>query len=158
MRGGGWPEGLDAQVSLALSALEQRAGKRLGDAEDPLLVSVRSGARVSMPGMMDTVLNLGLNDEAAAGLAARTGEERFAWDCYRRLVQMFGNVVRGIPGERFEAEITRVKDAYAVTLDSELPVAALRDLVTSFKSFADFPDDPREQLEQAIAAVFSSWM
>ena len=97
-----WPAGLDQQVAAALEALETRAGKQLGDAKDPLLVSVRSGARVSMPGMMDTVLNLGLNDESTAGLAARTGDQRFAWDCYRRLVQMFGNVVRGVPGERFD--------------------------------------------------------
>jgi pyruvate, orthophosphate dikinase len=93
------PAGLEDEVGAALAALEKRTGRRLGAAEDPLLVSVRSGARESMPGMMDSVLNLGLNDESTAGLAARTGYERFAWDCYRRLVQMFGNVVRGIAGE-----------------------------------------------------------
>ena len=158
MRGGAWPAGLQEQVGAALSALEKRAGKRLGDAEDPLLVSVRSGARESMPGMMDTVLNLGLNDESAAGLAARTGDERFAWDCYRRLVQMFGNVVRGIPGERFEEEIARVKRERGVTLDTELDADALRELTESFKSFYDFPTDPRQQLTEAIQAVFDSWM
>jgi pyruvate,orthophosphate dikinase len=158
MRGGAWPAGLHEQVSAALSALEKRAGKRLGDAEDPLLVSVRSGGRESMPGMMDTVLNLGLNDESAAGLAARTGEERFAWDCYRRLVQMFGNVVRGIPGERFEEEIARVKRERGVTLDTELDADALRELTESFKSFYDFPTDPRQQLTESIQAVFDSWM
>ncbi|HEY7621183.1 MAG TPA: pyruvate, phosphate dikinase [Solirubrobacteraceae bacterium] len=158
MRGGAWPEGLQEQVNAALSALEKRSGKRLGDPEDPLLVSVRSGARESMPGMMDTVLNLGLNDESAAGLAARTGEERFAWDCYRRLVQMFGNVVRGIPGERFEDEIARVKKDRGVTLDTELDADALRELTESFKSFYDFPTDPRQQLTEAIQAVFDSWM
>src|SRR5450755_3162366 len=103
------PEGMAEQVAEAIARLEQHAGKRLGDPSDPLLVSVRSGARESMPGMMDSVLNLGLNDESVAGLAARTGDERFAWDCYRRLVQMFGNVVRGVAGERFEDEIARVK-------------------------------------------------
>ncbi len=153
-----WPEGLEEQVGVALAALEQRAGKRLGDPQDPLLVSVRSGARVSMPGMMDTVLNLGLNDESTAGLAGRTGDERFAWDCYRRLVQMFGNVVRGIAGERFEDEIARVKRDRGVKLDVELDVAALRELVDSFKSFYDFPTDPQDQLKQSIQAVFDSWM
>ena len=153
-----WPDGLDGAGGAALGALEERAGKRLGDAEDPLLVSVRSGARVSMPGMMDTVLNLGLNDESTAGLAARTGDERFAWDCYRRLVQMFGNVVRGVPGERFEDEIARVKRDRGVTLDVELDADALRELVESFKSYYDFPTDPQEQLKQAIQAVFDSWM
>jgi pyruvate,orthophosphate dikinase len=153
-----WPEGLEGQVDAALQTLEKRAGKRLGDAEDPLLVSVRSGARVSMPGMMDTVLNLGLGDESTAGLAARTGDERFAWDCYRRLVQMFGNVVRGIPGERFEDEIARVKRERGVTLDIDLDADALRELTASFKSYYDFPTDPHEQLRQAIRAVFDSWM
>jgi pyruvate,orthophosphate dikinase len=159
MRGGQTiPEGLDDQVAAALGALEARAGKRLGDADDPLLVSVRSGARVSMPGMMDTVLNLGLNDESTAGLAARTEDERFAWDCYRRLVQMFGNVVRGVPGDRFEDEIARVKRERGVTLDTELDAAALRELTDTFKTYFDFPTDPREQLAQAIRAVFDSWM
>ena len=153
-----WPDDLQEQVGAALAALEKRAGKRLGDTEDPLLVSVRSGARVSMPGMMDTVLNLGLNDESAAGLAARTEDERFAWDCYRRLVQMFGNVVRGIPGERFEEEIARVKRERGVTLDTELDADALRELTESFKSYYDFPTDPRQQLTEAIQAVFDSWM
>ncbi len=152
------PAGLEDQVGAALARLEEQAGKRLGDAEDPLLVSVRSGARKSMPGMMDSVLNLGLNDESAAGLAARTGDERFAWDCYRRLVQMFGNVVRGIPGERFEDEIARVKHEHGVTLDTELDAASLRELTERFKSFFDFPTEPREQLTQAIRAVFDSWM
>jgi len=152
------PAGLEDQVDTALAALEDRAGTRLGDAEDPLLVSVRSGARESMPGMMDSVLNLGLNDESAAGLAAHTGDERFAWDCYRRLVQMFGNVVRGIPGERFEDEIARVKRDRGVTLDTELDAAALRELTESFKSFFEFPTEPREQLTEAIRAVFDSWM
>ena len=159
MRGGqAMPEGLEEQVNAALAALEKRAGKRLGDVDDPLLVSVRSGARVSMPGMMDTVLNLGLNDESAAGLAAHTEDERFAWDCYRRLVQMFGNVVRGVPGERFEDAIARVKRDRGVTLDTELDADALRELTDSFKTYFDFPTDPRQQLTDAIRAVFDSWM
>ena len=141
-----FPEDLLEQVDAALADLEERAGKRLGDAADPLLVSVRSGARVSMPGMMDTVLNLGLNDESAAGLAARTGNERFACDCYRRLVQMFGNVVCGVAGERFEDEIARVKQERGVTTDTELDAGALRELTETFKTFFDFPEGPRDQL------------
>jgi pyruvate, orthophosphate dikinase len=159
MRGeGAWPGGLPAQVEAALARLEERTGRRLGDPADPLLVSVRSGARLSMPGMMDTVLNLGLNDESAAGLAARTGDERFAADCFRRLVQMFGNVVRGVPGERFEDEIARVKRERGVKLDTELDAAALRELTERFRSFFDFPTDPQQQLTEAIRAVFDSWM
>jgi pyruvate, orthophosphate dikinase len=152
------PDGLDAQIDDAVERLEARAGKRLGDPVDPLLVSVRSGARVSMPGMMDTVLNLGLNDESTAGLAALTGDERFAWDCYRRLTQMFGNVVCGVPGERFEDEIARVKRERGVKLDVELDAAALRELTERFREFFGFPTDPREQLAQSIRAVFDSWM
>src|SRR4051812_34440003 len=157
------PDGLDDQVADALAGLEEHTGKRLGDAGDPLLVSVRSGARESMPGMMDTVLNLGLNDRSVEGLAERTGNERFAWDSYRRFVQMFGNVVRGIPGERFEAEIAAAKRRAGVKLDTELDVAQLRELRAAFaKLFADetgddFPQAPREQLAQAIRAVFDSW-
>jgi pyruvate, orthophosphate dikinase len=151
------PAGLDEQVAEALARLEQQAGRRLGDPDDPLLVSVRSGARESMPGMLDTVLNLGLNDRSVQGLARTTGNERFAWDSYRRFVQMFGNVVRGIPGERFEEEIARVKAERGVELDTELDVDALRELVAAFKRLYDFPDDPGEQLRQAIRAVFDSW-
>ena len=159
MRSGGeWPKGLDTQVDEALARLEDLAGKRLGDPADPLLVSVRSGARVSMPGMMDTVLNLGLNDESAAGLAARTGDERFAWDCFRRLVQMFGNVVRGVPGERFEDEIKRVKRDRGVTLDTELDAAALRELTEQLQVVLRLPDRSQQQLTEAIHAVFDSWM
>jgi len=152
------PEGLEQQVDEALARLEQSTGKRLGDPEDPLLVSVRSGARESMPGMLDTVLNLGLNDVSTAGLASRTGDERFARDCYRRLVQMFGNVVRGVPGERFQDEIARIKEDRAVSLDTELDAAALQELTDVFKTFFEFPTEPREQLTQAIRAVFDSWM
>jgi pyruvate, orthophosphate dikinase len=152
------PEGLDEAVDEALERLEERAGKRLGDSDDPLLVSVRSGARDSMPGMMDTVLNLGLNDESVEGLAARTGNPRFAWDSYRRLVQMFGDVVCGVPGVRFEDEIAAIKRERHVTLDTELGVAALRELTRRFQALYDFPQDPREQLDRAIRAVFDSWM
>src|ERR671912_825656 len=133
MRGGRVaPEGLDAAIDEALARLEDEAGRALGDPEDPLLVSVRSGARDSMPGMMDTVLNLGLNDDSVEGLARATGNERFAWDSYRRFVQMFGNVVRGIPGERFEAEIAAAKQRAGVKLDTELGVGDLRELQQAF--------------------------
>jgi pyruvate, orthophosphate dikinase len=157
MREGSFPDGLAEQVDAALAALEERAGKTLGDAEDPLLVSVRSGARESMPGMLDTVLNLGLNDDSVQGLAKRTENERFAWDSYRRFVQMFGNVVRGVAGERFEDEIKRVKSDRGVKDDTELDVQALQELTRAFKDMYEFPTQPREQLEQAIRAVFDSW-
>jgi pyruvate,orthophosphate dikinase len=157
MRAGEFPDGMEEQVDEALAQLEERAGKRLGDPDDPLLVSVRSGARESMPGMLDTVLNLGLNDESVQGLAKKTENERFAWDSYRRFVQMFGNVVRGLPGERFEGEIKRVKKDRGVRDDTELDVAALRELTEAFQGMYDFPAEPREQLEQAIRAVFDSW-
>jgi pyruvate, orthophosphate dikinase len=158
------PEGLDEQVAEALARLEEAAGKQLGDAEDPLLVSVRSGARESMPGMMDTVLNLGLTDESVEGLAAGTDNPRFAWDSYRRFVQMFGNVVRELPGERLEQTIKALKRERGVKLDTELDVEALRELTDRFKALfreqtgEDFPQDPQEQLRQAIRAVFDSWM
>src|SRR3712207_2544326 len=123
MRGGEVePDGLDEEVDAALARLQEAAGKVLGDPEDPLLVSVRSGARESMPGMLDTVLNLGLNDRSVQGLATRTDNERFAWDSYRRFVQMFGNVVRGVEGVRFEDEIKRVKQGRGVTQDTDLDV------------------------------------
>src|SRR5579872_3247474 len=129
------PEGMADQVAEALQRLESHTDKRLGDPQDPLLVSVRSGARESMPGMLDTVLNLGLNDETVAGLSERSGNERFAWDSYRRFVQMFGNVVMGIESERFEHAIAAAKDARGVSLDTELDAAALRELTAEFKSF-----------------------
>src|SRR5436305_5546636 len=119
------PEGLDEQIDGALSRLEDHVGKRLGDPDDPLLVSVRSGARESMPGMMDTVLNLGLNDESVEGLARGTGNDWFAWDSYRRFVQMFGNVVRGIDEDRFEELIEEAKRDRGVKEDTELDADAL---------------------------------
>jgi pyruvate,orthophosphate dikinase len=157
LREGASPIGLERAVDDAMARLEGASGRRFGDPADPLLVSVRSGARDSMPGMLDTVLNLGLNEASVRGLAAATGDERFAWDCYRRLVQMFGNVVRGVPGERFENEIARIKHARSVREDRELDAAALEELVGRFLAFVDFPADPRDQLNGAILAVFESW-
>jgi pyruvate,orthophosphate dikinase len=163
MRDGEEPDGMEEQVDAALERLEERAGKTLGDDEDPLLVSVRSGARESMPGMLDTVLNLGLNDTSVEGLATKTENERFAWDSYRRFVQMFGNVVRGIEGEAFEDAIKALKRDRGVKLDTDLDVDALKELTAAFKdrfkehTGEDFPQEPREQLRQAIRAVFGSW-
>jgi pyruvate, orthophosphate dikinase len=154
-----FPDGLDEQVAGGLGRLEERAGKTLGNAEDPLLVSVRSGARESMPGMLDTVLNLGLNDESVEGLARTTGNERFAWDSYRRLVQMFGNVCKGIPGERYEDAI-----AARNAVDADLGVDDLKALTDEFKRLyrdetgEEFPQEPKVQLAQAIRAVFDSWL
>ena len=145
------------QVAEALERLQEHAGKRLGDDEDPLLVSVRSGARESMPGMLDTVLNLGLNDTSVEGLARATENERFAWDSYRRFVQMFGNVSRGIAGEQFEDAIKAIKADRGVKDDTELDVDALKELTKRFQELYDFPQDPQEQLRQSIRAVFDSW-
>ncbi|WP_343008166.1 pyruvate, phosphate dikinase [Parolsenella catena] len=174
--GNAWPAGTLEAIAEARADLEQRCGKRLGDAADPLLVSVRSGAPISMPGMMDTVLDLGLNDESVLGLAAQTGNDRFAWDSYRRFIQMFANVVMGIDSDLFEHAITRAKAAAGVTADTELDAAALQGLVSTFKQiFAEhvsaaahpelagkdgavaFPQDPEVQLTLAVAAVFGSW-
>jgi pyruvate,orthophosphate dikinase len=163
MAAGEEPEELAQQVAEALDRLERSAGKRLGEPGDPLLVSVRSGARESMPGMLDTVLNLGLHDGCVDGLAAVSANEWFAWDSYRRFVQMFGNVVRGIPGELYERELAAARSAAGVELDTALPVQGLRELVARFKAAfrertgEEFPQDPREQLRQAIRAVFDSW-
>ncbi len=157
MRAGHEPAELEQQVAEAMRRLERRAGKRFGDDADPLLVSVRSGARESMPGMLDTVLNLGLNDEAVAGLAKATENERFAWDAYRRLIQMFGNVVHKLPGERFEDVITELRERHHAATDAELPTEALKELVERFKELYEFPQDPQTQLAQAIRAVFDSW-
>jgi pyruvate, orthophosphate dikinase len=157
MKSGSEPEGLDEQVAAGLQRLEERAGKRFGDDEDPLLVSVRSGARESMPGMLDTILNVGLNDTSVAGLAGVTGNDRFAWDSYRRLVQMFGNVVEGVAGSRFEDAIAGAKRDAGVDTDAQLPVDALKKLVEEFMGFYDFPQEPQEQLRRAILAVFDSW-
>jgi pyruvate,orthophosphate dikinase len=158
------PEGLEEQVDEALEQLEEQAGKELGDSDDPLLVSVRSGARESMPGMLDTVLNLGMHDRSVEGLARGTDNERFAWDSYRRFAQMFGNVCRGIPNERYEDAIKERKRSAGVKQDTELSVDDLKALTDEFKRLykdetgEDFPEEPREQLRQAIRAVFDSWM
>src|ERR1700755_2005481 len=133
------PDGVADQVQDALRRPREQAGKRLGDDEDPLRVSVRSGARESMPGMLDTVLNLGLNDASVEGLAERTGNERFAWDSYRRFVQMLGNVSKGIPGERFEDAIQEAKSERGVREDTELGADSLRALTARFQELYDFP-------------------
>jgi pyruvate, orthophosphate dikinase len=159
-----FPAGLEEQVGEALARLEETAGKRLGEPADPLLVSVRSGARESMPGMLDTVLNLGLNDESVEGLAEVTENERFAWDSYRRFCQMFGNVCRGIPGERYQDLIKERKREAGVEQDVQLGVEDLRALTERFKELfrqetgEEFPQEPDEQLRQAIRAVFDSWL
>jgi pyruvate, orthophosphate dikinase len=156
--GGKVPAGLDAEVVEAVARLEETTGKRFGDPADPLLVSVRSGAAVSMPGMMDTILNLGLNDEAVEGLARATGNDRFAFDAYRRLVQMFGEVVGGVDGQLFEQELASLKAERGVTQDVELEADELRGLVARFKHlYPDFPQEARKQLESSIRAVFDSW-
>ncbi len=151
------PEGLEEQVAQAMERLERLAAKRFADEQDPLLVSVRSGARESMPGMLDTILNVGLNDRTVGGLAQSTDNERFAWDSYRRLIQMFGSVVHHVAGERFEQEIAGAKRAAGAATDADLDVESLRELVGRFKTLYDFPQDPHEQLQQAIRAVFESW-
>src|SRR3954454_7981046 len=157
------PDGMAEQVADALKRLQEHTEKSLGDDDDPLLVSVRSGARESMPGMLDTVLNLGMNDKSVEGLAKATENERFAWDSYRRFVQMFGNVSRGIDGEAFEQAITEIKEDRGVEEDTDLDDDALKELVDRFKAIysehtdEDFPQDPQEQLRLAIRAVFDSW-
>jgi pyruvate,orthophosphate dikinase len=151
------PAGLDEQVADALGRLEQTAGKRFGDPSDPLLVSVRSGARESMPGMLETVLNVGLNDETVDGQAHATGNERFAWDSYRRLLQMFGAVVHGAEESGFQELLTNARKQEGVDTDAQLSAAGQRGLVARFKELFAFPQDPREQLQQAIRAVFESW-
>ena len=157
-----YPEGLQEQVDVAMRELEKRTGKRFGVAENPLLVSVRSGARVSMPGMMDTILNLGLNDDTVAGLARLTNNDRFAWDAYRRFIMMFSNVVLGIGKGRFEELIDAARTSLGVRTDAEIDAASWKALVDRFKSIVrehgkDFPQDVHTQLYGAIQAVFDSW-
>jgi pyruvate,orthophosphate dikinase len=158
-----YPEGMAEQVDKNLERLEKEMEKKLGDAQDPLLVSVRSGAAQSMPGMMDTVLNLGLNDESVVGLSNKTGNERFAWDAYRRFISMFGNVVMGIKGEKFTTALDKFKESKGVENDTQLTadhwkeyVEVLKKLVSDEKG-ESFPQDPRKQLDMAIDAVFGSW-
>jgi len=158
-----YPGALQQEIDENLAKLENEMGKKFGDQNDPLLVSVRSGAAASMPGMMDTVLNLGLNDKAVLGLAAKAGNERFAWDAYRRLVNMFGDVVLGVPHEEFEHAMDKIKKQRKVKLDTELTTEDLKKLVEDYKAVIkskakrDFPQNPREQLHYAIDAVFGSW-
>ncbi len=157
------PDGLWDDVLEAMHEVEERSGKRFGDPQNPLLVSVRSGAKFSMPGMMDTVLNLGLNDETLHGLVALTGNERFGWDAYRRFIQMFGRIVMGIDGAAFDEALEAAKRARSVEQDTDLDAAALGEVVDTFKAIVkretgrDFPTDPYEQLDLAIKAVFASW-
>jgi pyruvate,orthophosphate dikinase len=161
--GGRLPAGLEDEIAEHVARLEKRSGKRLGDAHDPLLVSVRSGAAVSMPGMMDTILNLGLNDVSTEGLAKTTNNERFAYDSYRRLIQMFGEVVDGIDGHRFEQRLADLKQGKGVQQDTDLDAEDLRGLVDAFKSMYEeatnnpFPQDARDQLTRAVRGVFESW-
>ncbi|MGW5448571.1 pyruvate, phosphate dikinase [Streptomyces asiaticus] len=160
---GAEPPALRDEVSAHLDALEAKMGKKLGQADDPLLVSVRSGAKFSMPGMMDTVLNIGLSDQSVAGLAAQAGDDRFAWDSYRRLIQMFGKTVLGVDGDLFEDAIEQAKHAKGVTVDVDLDAADLKKLVGEFKDIVaketgrGFPQEPREQMDLAVRAVFDSW-
>ncbi|MGH3382198.1 MAG: pyruvate, phosphate dikinase [Actinoallomurus sp.] len=157
------PDGLDDEIETNLEALEREMGKRLGEPGDPLLVSVRSGAKFSMPGMMETVLNIGLNDASVHGLAERSGNERFAWDSYRRLIQMFGKTVLDIDGELFEDAIDGAKRAKGIESDLDLDADDFKGLVDAFKAIVrehtgrDFPTDPREQMDLAVKAVFGSW-
>jgi len=157
------PDGLWEDVLEAVKEVEDLTGKGFGKAADPLLVSVRSGAKFSMPGMMDTVLNLGLNEETLQGLIALTGNERFGWDAYRRFIQMFGRIVMDVKGERFDHALEAAKQKYGAAQDTDLDAAALRDIVDEFKAIVskdagrDFPSDPYEQLDLAIKAVFASW-
>jgi pyruvate, orthophosphate dikinase len=159
-----YPKDLRAEVARNLARLEKLTKKKLGDADDPLLVSVRSGSARSMPGMMETILNLGLNERSVAGLAKATGNERFAWDAYRRLVQMYSSVVIGLPKEELEIRLRSMKDKLAVKDDTQVSAKGWRELVGEYKAYFkqktgnDFPEDPVEQLWGAIGAVFESWM
>ncbi len=159
----GWPHELTDQVADALAELEEKMGKKLGDASDPLLVSVRSGAKFSMPGMMDTVLNLGLNDLSVEGLARQTQDLRFAYDSYRRFISMYGRIVLGVPGDEFDKLFEAAKELSSAEIDSEVPPELLKYLTSAYKDIVarftgrPFPQAPVEQLRGAIEAVFSSW-
>jgi len=158
-----YPDSLDAEMRVAVTKIEKQMGKKFGDAEDPLLVSVRSGARASMPGMMDTVLNLGLNDQTVLGLIANSGDERFSYDSYRRFIAMYSDVVLNIHSNQFEIALEDLKHERGVELDTDLSAADLKNLVTKYKQIVKsagqkFPEDPWEQLKGAIGAVFASWM
>ena len=158
-----YPEDLENKLQVNLETVEKTMGTKFGDAENPLLVSVRSGARISMPGMMDTVLNLGLNDETIKGLIKKSGNERFAYDTYRRFIQMFSNVVLGLDSKIMESILEKKKKEKNVHNDNELSASDLKELVYKFKDVVkeqkgiDFPDDPYKQLWMGISAVFESW-
>ncbi len=160
---GGWPEGLDEEIAKHVFKLEKSMGRKLGDPFDPLLVSVRSGAKFSMPGMMDTVLNLGLNDQSVEGLAHSTADERFAYDSYRRFIAMYGRIVLGVDGEPFEHALDAAKANAGTAMDNLIPADALKELCEDYKAIilketgAPFPQKPREQLNGAVEAVFRSW-
>ena len=162
--GGVWPDGLKEQVEAALARLEERTGLKLGDAEKPLLVSVRSGAVVSMPGMMDTILNLGISDDSVPAVAALAGNERFAYDCYRRFIQMYGEVVEGVAPNVYEDALSELKESRGVAADTDLTAEDLKELTETFKRLSNealggaWTSDPREQLMRAINAVFKSWL
>ncbi len=158
-----YPADLKEQVNAALAGIEAKMGKKFGDADNPLLFSVRSGARVSMPGMMDTVLNLGLNDETVKGLAKVSGNEKFAYDSYRRFIQMYGDVVMGVHSDNFEHVLDKVRDENGYKFDNQMTVEQLKDVIAQFKKICDdagkpLPQDPQTQLWGAIGAVFGSWM
>src|SRR5210317_315975 len=165
--GGKYPPVMEKQLKAQLRKLEVNTGKKLGDPKDPLLVSVRSGAAVSMPGMMDTVLNLGLTDKSVHGFIKQTGNERTAWDCYRRFIDMFGNVVMGpytgLTHEDFEEELEKLKKKYKAAYDTDLTAEQLKELVDIYKKVylkkvkKPFPQDPMQQLDLSIRAVFGSW-
>src|SRR5438477_2083098 len=158
------PAAIDREIDAQVKKLEKAAGATLGSTENPLLVSVRSGAKFSMPGMMDTILNLGLNDAAVEGVKRRTDNGRFAFDSYRRFIQMFGNVVLEVPKDAFEHELDAVKKARGTAQDTDLDETALREVVDRYKKIVrtrasrDFPQDPHEQLRMSRDAVFRSWM
>tara|TARA_B100001013_G_scaffold242419_1_gene149721 strand:- start:166 stop:870 length:705 start_codon:yes stop_codon:yes gene_type:complete len=158
------PKNLMVEVSQNISKVEKKTGKKWNSNTNPLLVSVRSGAAISMPGMMDTILNLGLNDQTVLGLAKKTNNSRFAWDSYRRFIQLFGKVVFGVNDEKFDVVLDAAKKNQGAKDDSELDVDSLKDIVTKYKKICEkhtrrkFPTRPNEQLQLAIEAVFKSWM
>jgi pyruvate,orthophosphate dikinase len=160
---GGWPKGLDDEIKRHVATLEKKMGRKLGDAKDPLLVSVRSGAKFSMPGMMDTVLNLGLNDKSVVGLAAVTSNERFSYDSYRRFISMYGRIVLGLDGHPFEHELEKAKEACGASTDADVTADELKKLCETYKGLVatatgkPFPQDPTKQLRGAVEAVFRSW-
>lgn len=163
-RGGEWPEGLAEEINEGLARLEERTGRKLGGSERPLLVSVRSGAVFSMPGMMDTILNLGISDASVGAVAEESGNERFAWDCYRRFIQMYGEVVEGVPAYAYEDALTELKRERGVEQDTDLSADDLKGLVDTFKAISnqhlggEWTSDPVEQLHRAVNAVFRSWL